>query len=410
MPSIIVGRDENDLKTYGEDGTIQIGKHLVGTGEETHTTTPVLLDVLRPHVICITGKRGSGKSFSMGIFVEEMLKLPERIKRNLCSLVVDTQGIFWTMKFPNEKELTLLNAWGVKPAAFDVHVCVPQGQENLFTKAGVEYDATFSIHPSQLTQEDWLALFDLRATEALGVVLQQALGRVTKGYDIDALTRAVMMQQGFEKEKLALKNYLETAKRWGIFGDAIMPTILQPGKVTVLDVSLTPENVRCLLLSLVASNVFEERVKARRLEELADVEGRPMQRVPLCWVLIDEAHNFLPAEGATAATASLNKIVKEGRQPGITLVLATQRPEKLHADALAQCDLILSHRLTARNDIDALKAIMQTYLLFDITTYLNELPKLKGSAIILDDNSERVFKVQIRPRQSWHAGSSPVAA
>jgi len=39
------------------------------------------------------------------------------------------------------------------------------------------------------------------------------------------------------------------------------------------------------------------------------------------------------------------------------------------ADALAQADLIISHRITAKNDIDALKAIMQTYLLFDIAKY-----------------------------------------
>jgi len=71
--------------------------------------------------------------------------------------------------------------------------------------------------------------------------------------------------------------------------------------------------------------------------------------------------------------------------------------------------MIISHRLTAKNDIDSLKQIMQTYMLFDITKYINELPKLKGTAIVLDDNSERIYKVRIRPRRSWHAGESPTA-
>ncbi len=409
MPSIVVGRDENDLKKYGEEGTLFIGKHLVGTGEDAHTTTPVLLDVLRPHVICVTGKRGSGKSFSMSVFVEEMLKLPERVKRNLCAIMIDTQGIFWTMKFPNEKELTLLNQWDMKPSGFDVFVCVPEGQEELFSKAGVEYDATFSLHPSQLSTDDWLSVFSLKSTEPLGILLQQALSAVPRNYEIKDIISAAMQQEGFETEKLALKNYLDTARSWGIFGEAKMPAILQAGKVTVLDVSLTSDNVRNLLVSLVSAHIFSERVKARRLEELADVEGIVSQRTPMCWMLIDEAHNFLPADASTIATTSLNRIVKEGRQPGITLVLATQRPEKLHADALAQCDLILSHRLTAKNDIEALKSIMQTYMLFDISTYINELPKLQGTALILDDNSERIYKVRVRPKQSWHAGASPVA-
>jgi hypothetical protein len=71
--------------------------------------------------------------------------------------------------------------------------------------------------------------------------------------------------------------------------------------------------------------------------------------------------------------------------------------------------MIISHRLTTKADIEALKAIMQTYMLYDISKYINELPKLKGTAIILDDNSERLYKIRVRPRQSWHAGASPVA-
>jgi hypothetical protein len=71
--------------------------------------------------------------------------------------------------------------------------------------------------------------------------------------------------------------------------------------------------------------------------------------------------------------------------------------------------MILSHRLTGKSDVESLKAIMQTYLLYDIGKYISELPKLKGVAIILDDNSERLYKIRMRPRQSWHAGSSPTA-
>lgn len=69
----------------------------------------------------------------------------------------------------------------------------------------------------------------------------------------------------------------------------------------------------------------------------------------------------------------------------------------------------MSHRLTARVDIEALRGIMQTYVLEDIQELINTLPRQKGSAIILDDNSERIYTVQVKPRLSWHAGGSPVA-
>lgn len=409
MPEIVVGRDEEDLKKYGSDGTIYIGKHLVGTGEEAHLTTPVLLDVLRPHIICLTGKRGSGKSFSIGVLAEEIHKLPEKIRDNLSVLIIDTQGIFWTMKSPNEKELTLLKEWGLRPQGFPAYVYIPEGQEKIFSNGGVDYDATFSLHPSEFTAEDWLNVFGLNVNELLGTLLQRAFKKLRGRYHIDDIITAIKSQEGFSTEKLALENYFEAAKLWGIFGESKMPSVLEQGKITIIDVSLTPQNVRALLISLVCKKVLEERVLARRQEELAEIELSAMKRTPMPWILIDESHNFLPNDGVTAATDVLTRIVKEGRQPGITLVLATQRPEKLHPDALAQCDLIISHQLTAKADIDALRSIMQTYMLYDIGKYISELPKLKGVAIILDDNSERIYKIRVRTRQSWHAGASPVA-
>ena len=40
---------------------------------------------------------------------------------------------------------------------------------------------------------------------------------------------------------------------------------------------------------------------------------------------------------------------------------------------------------------------------------LNELPRVKGAAIALDDNNERMYQMRIRPRITWHGGSSPTA-
>ena len=60
-------------------------------------------------------------------------------------------------------------------------------------------------------------------------------------------------------------------------------------------------------------------------------------------------------------------------------------------------------------DMTALQNIMQTYMLKNIQELINTLPRKKGAAIVLDDNSERIYTLQIRPRISWHAGGSPSA-
>lgn len=408
---IVIGRDAEDTKKYGSAGTINIGRHIVGTGEDSHFTTPVLMDILRPHLVVLCGKRGSGKSYSIGVFVEEMMKLEDQYRKNLCSVIIDTQGIFWTMKQSNEKDVVALNNIGLKPQGFPINIYVPEGQSNTFRKAGVEYDDVFSISAGELNGDDWLSVFELRATETIGILMQRAVNICRKKgqYSIDDLIESVNNEKGFESEKLALQNMFEVAKSWGIFGQSKMPKLLDNGKASVVDVSLTSQNVRALLISIICRKIFAERTIARRKEELAETEGIFIKKTPVCWILIDEAHNFISSSEKPASQDILLRIIREGRQPGIGLLLATQRPEKLNPDALAQSDLLISHMLTAKSDIDSLRAIMQTYMLFDITKYLIDLPKMKGVAIVLDDNSERIYSVYIRPRQSWHAGSSPVA-
>ncbi|MBI3190741.1 ATP-binding protein [archaeon] len=410
MPGLVVGRDDDDLKKFGDTGAILLGKHVVGTGEESHLTTPLMMDVLRPHLIIVTGKRGTGKSFLFGIVNEEMKQLPKNIRDHLCSIIIDTQGIFWTMKMPNEKEAVMLNEWGMKPKGFDVSVYVPEGQARIFSSFGVDYDGVFSILPSQLTVYDWMSVFEIKQNDSIGLLLQRVYKKLQgRNFRISEIISAIKKEEEFGTEKIALQNMFESAEDWGIFGDEKVPDLLMPGKTSILDVSLTPQNVRALLVGLTCKKILTDRIKARREEEQAEMEIAPAKRVPMPWIFIDEAHNFLPENGKTAASDILFTLVKEGRQPGVSLVFATQQPNKLSPDALTQADIVISHSLTAKSDIEALGAIMQTYMLFEIGKYINELPKVKGAALVLDDNSERIYKIRVRPRQSWHAGSSPIA-
>jgi hypothetical protein len=416
MPEIIVGRDWEDLKRFGNKGTIIIGKNIVGTGFETHITTPIKMDILRPHIITIVGKRGSGKSYTSMVIAEEITKLPDEIKRNLCIVVIDTQGIFWTMKYPNNKQRDLLYEWGVKPQSFNCQVYVPIGQKDIFEQMAVPFDETFSFKPSELTISDWCYALGIEENELEGILISKALNKMEGEYKIENIVEKIREEDFDEKIKLKVENMLLNSRNWGIFSEegTNIYEFLQPGKITIFDVSLFTGglgwNVKSLVVGLVMKKIYEARSLMRKKEEITVIEEEKKKReIPLCWIIIDEAHNFVPSKGKTAATDIILTLVAQGRQPGISQVFISQMPDKLHSDVLSQTDLIIAHRLTSQRDINALKAIMQTYILFDIEKYLEELPKVKGSAIILDDNSERLYKVQIRPRQSWHGGESPIA-
>jgi len=89
--------------------------------------------------------------------------------------------------------------------------------------------------------------------------------------------------------------------------------------------------------------------------------------------------------------------------------LATQQPGQIHRDVMTQSDIVISHRVTSQPDLEALNYIMQSYLFEGIKKHMDDLPALKGSAIILDDNSERIYPLRIKPRMTWHGGEAPTA-
>ncbi len=419
LREIIIGRDEDDREKYGKRGSVYFGKHIVGEGEDANLTNPVYLDVARPHVSLLCGKRGQGKSYTGAVIAEEFFRLPEDIRQNLSMLMIDTMGIWWSLKNPNEKQIDLLKSWDLEPNTFDADVYVPRGFKEDYEKENIPFDETFSIKASELSVEDWSLAFDIPLTDKLGVLLERVMRSLNEreNYGIREIIEAIREDERADKDvKEALENRFLSAKEWGIFSKEglSIEDILSPGKVSVLDISYFGHmssgwSVRGLLVGLLSRRIYRKRVEARRKEEMTTIRGRKEIDVPMTWVMIDEAHQFLPAEGKTPASDPLITLVKEGRQPGISVSFITQRPGAIHPNAISQADLIVSHRLTAKPDMDALRNIMQTYMTFDIQEYINDLPRKKGSAIVLDDNSERIYSIKVRPRMSWHAGGTPDA-
>ena len=232
-----------------------------------------------------------------------------------------------------------------------------------------------------------------------------------------------------EKTPIETKNaaigLFEAANTWGIFAEkdtesTKVEDLVSAGTTTVLDLSVYNAvgafNIRALAISLISRKIFNQRMSSRKKEEIDSVSrgleyssGETKRDNPLVWIFIDEAHEFLPLNGKTAATDALIQLLREGRQPGISLVLATQQPGNIHHDVMTQADIVIAHRVTSKPDVEALNYIMQSYILESIKKQMDDLPRLKGSAIILDDNSERIYPMRIRPRFTWHGGEAPTA-
>ncbi len=422
MPKITIGRSRGDLQKFGPDlGTAYLGRSLVGEKRESHAANMLRMDIARPHVIGVFGKRGSGKSYTLAVIAEELMNAPPEIKENISVIIVDTMGIYWSMKYPNDREAVLLEKWHLKPTAIGMEHYIPEGQVKTFQKNNIPFDKTFMLNPGDLDSSDWAMSFNIDPNEPMGILLDRAIRNVRETigdvFSIEEIIESVRTIQGFEKkEQEALINRFYNAMEWGVFSKNYtnLSDLMLRGKVSVLDVSLFGEitggwSVRSLVVGLLAKKILRDRMEARRVEELEEMEGAATMNMPIVWMILDEAHTFAPRKEKTPASVPLQQWVKLGRQPGVSLVVATQMPNKLHEDIIAQMDLVISHRLTASSDLNSLKEIMQTYMRYDLSTYIDNLPRKAGAAICLDDNSERLYALQVRPRLSWHGGDTPIA-
>lgn len=413
----ILGRTKEDLEKFDEKAIGYIGKHIVGTGEDTHLTTKVFIDLLKPHVILCCGKRGSGKSYSIGVILEEICNLEKEFREKIAAIVFDPVGIYWSIKLPNEQQKKLLEEWGLKPKGFEnVKVYVPYELKEAYEKAGIPVDFTISISPKEFSPDDWILAFNFERTSEFAINLERIVNRFIEGeeeFDIDNITDAIRDdRQASSHTKNVLLSFFEIAKSWGIFSKKGMKIedIVKGGQISVIDLSRVKGEewgIRNLLAAWLTRQIYRERVIARKEEELAKIERREVKKVfPLTWIIFEEAHNFVPVDKKTVSSEPILTIAKQGREPGISLVVITQMPNKVHQDILSQCDLVISHRLTSKADLEALHTVMQTYIKKELWEHLNRLPRWPGSAIILDDNLERIFSVQIRPRISWHSGGT----
>jgi hypothetical protein len=66
--------------------------------------------------------------------------------------------------------------------------------------------------------------------------------------------------------------------------------------------------------------------------------------------------------------------------------------------------------MTANSDIESVSALKPNYLRGGgLGKYYGAMPKSKGFAFILDDNTERLWLVKVRPRMTWHGGATASA-
>src|SRR5207249_4082087 len=84
--------------------------------------------------------------------------------------------------------------------------------------------------------------------------------------------------------------------------------------------------------------------------------------MPRCWIAIDEAHNYLPSGGSLPSRPVLRRLITEGRNIGLSVVVATQQPSGLDSSIQRNADALLIHSMSMKDDIAAAEGMVNTQI------------------------------------------------
>jgi hypothetical protein len=300
----VLGRDGNPQASgqgqIGQDQTEPVGRLGRYRARDGSAGAAVGLDLDRPHAALVVGKRGYGKSYTLGVLAEECAKTP-----GVTPVVVDPIGA-----------LRGLGAWGRV------------------------VDAP-TVRAATVPPRAWPGLVGLDPTSSAGALVWQA---ATAAGTLAGMRDHVGDADAADGVRRVAANHLELAASWAAFDPDGLDASDLAREMTVLDCSSLAPGARGAVIHAVASGLYEACVAER------------LGNIP--WLFVDEAHVAFDGVAASA----LEMLLTRGRAPGVSLVCATQRPGVLPPVVASQSDLLVAHRLTAGSDVAALSECEATYV------------------------------------------------
>jgi DNA helicase HerA-like ATPase len=202
------------------------------------------------------------------------------------------------------------------------------------------------------------------------------------------------IEKGVEKNKIAgaksAQKYVKQIVKMHVF------TSISTG----IDALLRPRHLSDVDLSGLSDEVADY-IAFRLLSDIYDQVSNGEFPFPV-FVFVEEAHRFIPFQGNTKSSRIIKKIAAEGRKFGVFLVVITQRPSKIHPDALSQCNSQIVMRMT--NPDDQLAIARSSERLGQ--SLLEDLPGLNtGEAVLVGEMTRAPVMVKVKRRRTREGGS-----
>ena len=381
-------------KQVGEPGSAHIGSILLRGAN----AVPVAIDVkelVSTHMAILAGT-GSGKSYTAGVLIEELMAPQNRA----AVLIFDPHGEYGTLQEMQTNDRFFDPRDGYQPK---VKMMTPEH---------------IRIRLSSLDYYDLLMLLP-GMSERQQAILNKAfriLHRHRKGearwsiQDLIAAVREADTQvddEGNEKMGSSVQALewklegLERSQYFHTFEHTVAPRdLFQPGQVTVLQMNEISQEEQQVICAAVLRQTNQARMNtAREKIQPGDESYLPYP----VFMLIEEAHRFAPAHEPSRCKQILRTILSEGRKFGMGVGLITQRPGKIDADVLSQCMSQFIMRIINPVDQDSLKYGVEAAG----RDLLKELPALtKGQVIVSGACVNTPILCKVRSRWTKHGGET----
>ncbi len=374
----------------GELGSAYIGDLL----SRDPGAVPVALDVrgFTSTHLAIIASTGSGKSYLAGVLLEELMMPYNRAS----VLVIDPHGEYDTLQQVQNLESFREHGYSPKVRIFRPHdlrvrissLSLPDLRyllTNLSEK--MHYQLGRAYRYAQRTWgEDRYTLEQLyRAVREVG---DGAQGE-NEAADEDPTTGALIWRLGAALGGSGIFHDFENIE---------LDEMFQPGMCTLVQLNEVEPRQQQVIVAALLRRVYQARIDTER----GKLQRGDRNHVPFpVFCLLEEAHNFAPANADAVSSDQLKIILSEGRKFGVGAGLISQRPGRLDSDVLSQCMTQCIMRITNPIDQNRIAESVESVG----RDMLRELPALsKGQVIVSGASVNTPLMLRVRTRRTEHGG------
>ena len=375
----------------GERGSAHLGSLLSREAD----AVPVALDVrgFTSTHLAIIASTGSGKSYLAGVLLEELMMPYNRA----AVMIVDPHGEYSTLQ--EAQNLGAFAAGNYKPKVRIFRPDMIRVRIDSLTLADLRYllpNLSEKMH-YQLTRAFNFARRSSKnghytLEQFLYAIRQTAEGKRDEEEGEDDPTTGALVWR--------VNSALRNSSIFTDFENLELSELFEPGQVTVIQLNEVDQREQQVIAATMLRRVYQARLDTAKGKVTREDKGY----VPFpVFCLLEEAHNYAPANADAVSSDVLKTILSEGRKFGVSVGLISQRPGKLDSDVLSQCMTQCIMRITNPIDQNRIAESVESVG----RDLLRELPNLsKGQVIVSGASVNTPVLLRVRQRITTHGGES----